>query len=131
MQQSRTTLYHPKLNLNPHSRNTLFKTIKMVKKGTTGMTILYKTPLGEARCSGNHFLFHGCLSIQFFVHSSFPNTVRLPLVTYPYLCSTCVTYGSMPHHWSPSAHHPTLYLGKQRIFLGVAIILSMCLCPHT
>ena len=38
----------------------------MVKKSITGMKILYKTPLGETGCSGNHFLFIGCLSIQFF-----------------------------------------------------------------
>ena len=38
-----------------------------------------------------------CLGIQFFYSSSYPNTVRAPLVTYPSLCSICVTY-SKPCH---------------------------------
>ena len=47
------------------------------------------------------------------------NTVRPPLVTYPSLCSTCVTYRTschtirdlqdiMPYHWSPAPSHPSL-----------------------
>ena len=105
----------------------------MVKKSITGMKILYKTPLGETGCSGNHFLFTGCLSIQFFDSPPFPNTVSqaafgyLPL-TVQHLCDL---RDAIPHHWSTNASHPTPYLGKQRISLGVAIILSMCLCPHT
>ena len=53
-------------------------------------------------------LFFKCLGIQFLIGS-------------------LVTYG-MPYH---ARGHQHSYLGKQRISLGVAIILSMCLCPHT
>ena len=34
--------------------------------------------------------------------------VRPPSVTYPLLCSTCVTYG-MLRHWSPATSHPPFY----------------------
>ena len=35
---------------------------------------------------------------SFFIHSPFPTqSVRLPLVTYPSLCSTCVTYRTLCH----------------------------------
>ena len=39
--------------------------------------------------------FTGCSSIQFFNSPPFPNTVRLPQVTYHLLCSACVTYGAL------------------------------------
>ena len=49
---------------------------------------LNKAPLGET----------GCLSNPFLIHSPFPTqSVRLPLVTYPSLCSTCVTYRMLCH----------------------------------
>ena len=59
----------------------------------------YKTPLGETGCLSNpYFLFTGCLGIQFFDSPPFPTpSVRLPLVTYPSLCSTCVTYRMLCH----------------------------------
>ena len=61
--------------------------------------LLDKTPLGETRCLSNpYFLLTGCLGIQFLIHSPFPTqSVRLPLVTYPSLCSTCVTYRTLCH----------------------------------
>ena len=70
---------------------------------------LNKTPLGEIGCLSNpYFLLTGCLGIQFFDSPPFPTqSVRLPLVTCPSLCSTCVTY-RMPCHWSPRASHRTL-----------------------
>ena len=51
---------------------------------------LNKTPLGET----------GCLSNPYFLLTSPPfptQSVRLPLVTYPSLCSTCVTYRTLCH----------------------------------
>ena len=49
---------------------------------------LNKTPLGET----------GCLTIQFFDSPPFTTqSVRLPLVTYSSLCSTCVTYRMLCH----------------------------------
>ena len=94
-------------------------------------------------------------------------SARPPLVIYPWLCSTCVTYETpchtighqvlpiiafnvIPHPFvsycqvfrpilyfqpslsqSDSRLYPNPYLGKQRISLGAAIILSMYLCSHT
>ena len=54
---------------------------------------LNKTPLGETGCLGNPlFLFTGCLGIQFFDLPPFSQqSITLPLVTYPLLCSTSVT----------------------------------------
>ena len=47
----------------------------------------------------DYFRLPTFLNVQassFFVHSPFPTqSVRLPLVTYPSLCSTCVTYRTL------------------------------------
>ena len=128
MDRSRSTWYDPELNLNPHSRNAFFKQKRWLK-----MALRDKTPLGETGCLGNPYFLTGCLSIQFFDSLPFPPTVSQTtfgylLLTVQYLCNL---RDAMPRHWSPDASHPTPYLGKQRISLGVAIILSMCLCPHT
>ena len=60
---------------------------------------LNKTPLGETGCLSNpYFLLTGCSCIQFFDSPAFPTqSVRPPLVTYPSLCSTCVTYRTLCH----------------------------------
>ena len=60
---------------------------------------LNKTPLGETGYLSNpSFLLTGCLGIQFFDSPLFPTqSVRLPLVTYPSLCSTCMTYRTPCH----------------------------------
>ena len=60
---------------------------------------LNKTPSGETGCLSNpYFLLTGCLDIQFFYSPPFPTqSVRLPLVTFPSLCSTCVTYRTPCH----------------------------------
>ena len=60
---------------------------------------LNKTLLGETGCLNNpYFLLTGCLGIQFFNLLPFPTqSARLPLVTYPSLCSTCVTYRTPCH----------------------------------
>ena len=61
------------------------------------MFSLCKTPLGETGCLGNpYFILNGCLSIQLF-DSPLTRSVRPPMVTYPSLCSTCVTYGTSCH----------------------------------
>ena len=60
---------------------------------------LYKTPLGENGCLGNHFIYWLPKHPVFLIH---PNTVRLPMVTYLSLCSTYVTYGTLCRtigHW--------------------------------
>ena len=65
---------------------------------------LNKTPLVETGCLSNPlFLLTGCLGIQFFdsppppSHPFLTKSVRLPLVTYPSLFSTCVTYRTLCH----------------------------------
>ena len=58
-----------------------------------------KSPLGQTGCLCNpYFLLTGCLSIQFFDSPPIPTqSVRLPLVTYLSLSSTCVTYRTPCH----------------------------------
>ena len=61
---------------------------------------LNRPPLGETGCLSNaYFLLAGCLDVQFFlIQPPFPTqSVRLPLVTYPSLCSACVTYRTLCH----------------------------------
>ena len=60
---------------------------------------LNKTPLGEnGFLSHPYFLLTGSSGNQFFDSPSFPTqSVKLPLVTYPSLCSTCVTYRTLCH----------------------------------
>ena len=60
---------------------------------------LYKTLLGETGClSKPYFLLTGSSGIQVFDSPSYPTqSVRLPLVTYPSLCSTCETYRTLCH----------------------------------
>ena len=75
----------------------------------------------------------GCLLFLMFKHPVLDSppfltqSVRLHLVTYPSLCSTCLTYRTLVTKCFP----PNPYLGKRRISLGVTSILSMCLHSHT
>ena len=108
---------------------------------------LGRTSLGETGCLGNpYFLFTYYISTQFFDSPPFffpTQSVRSPLVSYPSLCSTCMTY-SMPcavigyqvlptqplprevedflrgdrHFKCASAHIPNLPLTKRGILLG-------------
>ena len=94
---------------------------------------LNKNPLGETGClSSPYFLLTGCLGIQFFDSSPFPTqSVRLTLVTYPSLCSTCVTYRTpchaIGHQVLPSQPLPR----EAEDFPRLTSILSMCLRSHT
>ena len=94
---------------------------------------LNKTPLGETGClSKPYFLITACLGIQFFDSPlSQTQSVRLPLAAYPSLRSHCVTYRTYVIPLVTKYFPPSRYLGKQRMPLGVASILSMCLCSHT
>ena len=57
---------------------------------------LNKTPLGETGTLTFYLLVAQASS--FLIHPPFPTqSVRLPLVTYPSLCSTCVTYRTLCH----------------------------------
>ena len=81
------------------------------------------------------FFVFECLGIQFFNSPTFYKSVRLPMVTYPSLSSTCVTYGTLcrtiGHQVLPTPFAPAPYLGKRRISLGVTGILSIYLRSHT
>ena len=85
---------------------TLSKSKKIVVLLTLGKSLgwalifnINKTPSTETGCLSNpYFLLTGCLGIQFLIHSPFPTqSGRIPLVTYPSLCSTCVTYRMLCH----------------------------------
>ena len=107
------------------------------------MKIFYKTPLGETGCSGNPYFVTGCLSIQSSDSPPFPQHLCdlqetmprhwSPSASHPipFPQHLCDLRDAMTRHWSPSDSHQSPYLGKQRISPGVAIILSMCLYPHT
>ena len=58
------------------------------------------------------------LASSFLIHLPFPKT-RLPLVTDPSLCSTCLTYRVPCHGSSQSASHPNLTNGSE-VFLACA-----------
>ena len=108
---------------------------------------LGRTSLGETGCLGNpYFLFTYYISTQFFDSPPFffpTQSVRSPLVSYPSLCSTCMTYSMLcavigyqvlptqplprevedflrgdRHFKYASAHIPNLPLTKRGILLG-------------
>ena len=108
---------------------------------------LGRTFLGETGCLGNpYFLFTYYISTQFFDSPPFffpTQSVRSPLVSYPSLCSTCMTYSMLcavigyqvlptqplprevedflrgdRHFKCASAHIPNLPLTKRGILLG-------------
>ena len=58
----------------------------------------YLLPFGRNWLPVLFFFFFECLGIQFFNSLPFlTQSVRLPLVTYPSLCSTYATYGTLCH----------------------------------
>ena len=77
-----------------------FSGFKRVRKIAI-ILLTFKTPLRETRCLGNPYFLLYWLPKHLFLDSLHPlffNTVRPSLVTYPSLCSTCVTYYRMPCH---------------------------------
>ena len=93
---------------------------------------LNKTPLGETGCLSIFFYLLAAQTSSFLIHPlSQTQSVRAPLVPYYSLFSTCVTYGMLCHVICHQVLPTQPFLGKQRIFLGVASILRVCLCPHS
>ena len=90
--------------------------------------IFYKTPLGETAFLGNPYFIYWLPKHPVFLFT-LTQSVRVPMVTYPSLCSDL--RDTMPSHWSPGTFHTNPYLLKQRISPGMAIILSTCLPSHT
>ena len=58
-------------------------------------------------------------------------SIRLPLITYPHCAALMWLTGRHAMQAFTERFPPNPYLGKQRIFLGVAIMENMCLCSHT
>ena len=92
---------------------------------------IYKTPLGETGCFSSLYNLLAAQASSFLIHPpSQTQSVRTILVLYHSLCSTCVTYVT-PYHTIGHQVLITLpFIGKKSIFLRVASILKMCLCPH-
>ena len=57
---------------------------------------LCKTPLGETGCLGNPYFTYWLPKHPIFWFT-LTQSVRLSMVTYPSLCSPCVTYGTLCH----------------------------------
>ena len=55
-----------------------------------------KTPLGETGYLGNPYFIHWLPKHPLFWFT-LTQSVRLPMITYPSLCSPCVTYGTLCH----------------------------------
>ena len=93
---------------------------------------LNKTPLKETDCLSNLYYLLAAQALGFLIHSLLQTqSVRLQLVPCPSLCTPCVLY-RMPCHTIGHQVVPTqLFLGKQRISLGVVSILRMCLYTHS
>ena len=67
---------------------------------------LYKTILGETGCLGNlYFIYWLPKHLVFLFTLILTQSVRLPMVTYPSLRSTCVTYGTPCHTRGHSHFH--------------------------
>ena len=59
---------------------------------------LCKTPLRETGCLGNSYCTYWLPKHPVFLFTlALTQSVRLPMVTYPSLCSTCVTYWTLCH----------------------------------
>ena len=80
------------------------------------MVTFNKTPLGETGCLGIlYFLLTGVWTSSFLIY-----------------CSNLVNYKTPCHAIGHTiAFYPYYSPERQRISLGVATILSMCLCSHT
>ena len=92
--------------------------------------------LRQAKVTTNDYFclstFLDCSGLQIFALLPFPiQSFRLSLITYPSLCSTCVTYRTLFY----ARFHQVLPIQtlhrKATISIGVASILSMCICSHT
>lgn len=69
--------------------------------------------------------FHSTVKVPLGNHS-----VRLPLVTYPSLCSTCVTYLTPCHASDNQIILAETFSRKAEASLQVSRILNMCFCSH-
>ena len=91
---------------------------------------LCKTPFGETGCLDNLcFCLLVAYASSFLIHPT--QSVRLPMVITPHCAAPVWLTGHYTVPLVTRCFPPNPYLGKQRISLGVAIILSICLCSHT
>ena len=89
-----------------------------------------ETLLGECACLSNPYSFMVAQASSFlFIPLPLTQSVRSHLVAFPVILQPlCDLWNAMPLHWSPSVSYPYPCLGKQKPSLGVASILTMCLC---
>ena len=97
----------------------------MVKKDITGQNSLRRKRMLRQPLLFDWLPEHSVFWFTPYSHKVSQATFGYLLLTMQHLCDL---RDAMPRHWSLSASHPTPYLGKQRISLGVAIILSMYRC---
>ena len=91
---------------------------------------LCKTPLGETGCLGNLYFTHWLPKHPVFWFT-LTQSVRLPVVTYHLLCSTCANCGTLCHAIGHQVF-PTQPLPREgRNSQGVRSIISMSLRSHT
>ena len=89
-----------------------------------------ETFLGESACLSNPYSFLVVQASSFlFIPLNLTQSVRSHLVTLPFILQPlCDLWNAMPLHWSSNVFYPYPCLRKQAISLGVASILTMCLC---
>ena len=93
---------------------------------------LNKIPLRETGCLSSLYYLLATQESIFLIHSFFgTHSVSKRLVPCHSLCSNCVTYGMLCHAIGHQICPTKTFLEKQKISLGVAGILKMCLCPHS
>ena len=90
--------------LSPSSKNFLVSKT-LIKLSCT----LDKTPLGETGCLCYLYYLLDVEGSSFLNHRYFPSTVSYTTLGTPYLTEQPLSdlQHTMPHHWSPSASHPT------------------------
>ena len=92
------------------------------------LVVILPTPIGEIECLSNLYLLLYCLPNHpvFSFTPFFPiESVRPPLVTYPPLCSTCVTYRTPCHTSGQLVLYCNCY-GFDNVFL-----ILRCFLPCT
>ena len=98
----------------------------------SGRKKLNKTLLEKTGCLRNFYYLLAAQTSSFLVHHSFPNTVsQATLCNLNLTVQPCIIYETPRHAIGHQVLPMQLFLGKQRISLGVASIVRRCLCQHS